>query len=266
MHDFIITEKYAIFHENQITIDPAGFMTGGAPAASNASKVPRLGLMPRDSSSGDVRWFNLPGCNFFHFVNAWEEGPDAVTIVAPNTFPPEHALECMHLSHSSIEIMRLDLKTGAVSRKPLSAMNLEFGIINRCFGARKNRFVYVSIGGLMPKSTGVVKLDLEREGKGECVVAQRVYEEGWFGSEAAFVAKSESESEDDGYVVAFLHEEATGEAGFVVMDAASSDLEIVASVTLPQRVPYGFHGCFLTEEQLRSQRSISSCWMLLGDI
>ncbi|ERM94748.1 probable carotenoid cleavage dioxygenase 4, chloroplastic [Amborella trichopoda] len=260
MHDFTITEKYAIFHENQITMDPAGLVTGGAPAASNSSKVPRLGVMPRDSFSGDVRWFDIPGCNFFHLVNAWDEGPNAITIVTPNTFPAEHALEAMHLIHSSVEIVRLDLKTGAVTRRPVSTMNLEFGIINQRFLGRKNRFAYMSIGAPMPKIKGVVKLDLEREGKGECVVAQRVYEEGWFGSEPAFVAKrqSDSESEDDGYVVAFLHEEATGEARFVVMDVASSDLKIVASVRLPQRVPYGFHSCFLTEEQLISQRSISS--------
>ncbi|MQL92044.1 hypothetical protein Taro_024661 [Colocasia esculenta] len=38
------------------------------------------------------------------------------------------------------------------------------------------------------------------------------------------------------------------------MDAKSPELDVVAEVLLPRRVPYGFHGIFLRESELRDQQ------------
>ena len=59
--------------------------------------------------------------------------------------------------------------------------------------------------------------------------------------------------EDDGYLVTYLHNENTNVSEFVVYDAKSMSAEPVAKVTLPRRVPYGFHGLHITEEQLKQQ-------------
>ncbi len=56
--------------------------------------------------------------------------------------------------------------------------------------------------------------------------------------------------EDDGYVISYIHDENSGESKFIVMDAKSPELEIIAAVKLPQRVPYGFHGLFVKESDL----------------
>ncbi|WZZ46558.1 hypothetical protein YC2023_042817 [Brassica napus] len=56
--------------------------------------------------------------------------------------------------------------------------------------------------------------------------------------------------EDDGYVVTYVHDEVAGESKFLVMDAKSPELEIVAAVRLPRRVPYGFHGLFVKESDI----------------
>ncbi len=55
---------------------------------------------------------------------------------------------------------------------------------------------------------------------------------------------------DDGYVISYIHDENSGESKFIVMDAKSPELEIIAAVKLPQRVPYGFHGLFVKESDL----------------
>lgn len=39
-----------------------------------------------------------------------------------------------------------------------------------------------------------------------------------------------------------------------VYDAKTMSQQPLATVKLPQRVPYGFHGLFLTEKQLKQQR------------
>ncbi|MCH1922056.1 carotenoid oxygenase family protein, partial [Shewanella sp. A3A] len=95
----------------------------------------------------------------------------------------------------------------------------------------------------------------DRAGEGDCTVAQRDFGPGCFAGEPFFVADDVegNGNEDDGYLVCYVHDEATGENRFVVMDARSPDLEIVAEVQLPGRVPYGFHGLFVTQAELQSQ-------------
>lgn len=55
-------------------------------------------------------------------------------------------------------------------------------------------------------------------------------------------------------MVCYTHEEDTGESWFVVMDAKSPELDIVAEVQLPSRIPYGFHGIFVKQAELLAQQ------------
>ena len=108
----------------------------------------------------------------------------------------------------------------------------------------------------MPKVSGLVKLDVSvSEGdRRDCIVASRLYGPGCLGGEPFFVAKEPNNpntDEDDGFVVSYVHDENTGESRFLVMDAKSPNLEIVAAVKLPQRVPSGFHGLFVGESELK---------------
>lgn len=50
-----------------------------------------------------------------------------------------------------------------------------------------------------------------------------------------------------------MHNDASGESSMVVYDAKTMAPEPVARVILPQRVPYGFHGEWMSEEQFASQ-------------
>lgn len=115
--------------------------------------------------------------------------------------------------------------------------------------------------GVLPQEgltnfTGVVKLDLSlsKPDSDGCTVASRVYGPGCYCGEPFFVARepdNPAAPEDDGYLVTFTHNETTDESKFIVMDAKSPDLQIVAVVKLPQRVPYGFHGIFVRESDLQ---------------
>ncbi|KAK9072047.1 hypothetical protein SSX86_008479 [Deinandra increscens subsp. villosa] len=257
LHDFAITKNYAIFPEIQIGMSPMEMIGGGSPVSADPGKVSRLGLIPRYAKNeSEMRWFEVPGINFVHCINAWEEdGGDTVVMVGPNILSVEHTLERMDLIHASVEKVTIDLKTGIVSRLPLSTRNLDFGVINPAFVAVKNRFIYCGVGDPMPKISGVVKLDvsLSEVDRCECIVASRMFGPGCFGGEPFFVARepdNPNADEDDGYVVSYVHNENTGESSFVVMDAKSPTLEIVAAVKLPGRVPYGFHGLFVKESDI----------------
>uniref|UniRef100_A0A0C9RL46 TSA: Wollemia nobilis Ref_Wollemi_Transcript_12801_2370 transcribed RNA sequence n=1 Tax=Wollemia nobilis TaxID=56998 RepID=A0A0C9RL46_9CONI len=262
IHDFAITKRYAVFTDTQIVVKPLDMVLGdGAPIGCDTAKVPRLGVLPRYATDdSEMRWFEVPGFNFIHALNAWDESEEVV-LIAPNTYPFEHVLERTELVQSTVEKLRLNLATGTVAREPLSSLCLEFGVVNPRFVGRRNRYAYMSIGAPLPKIGGVVKLDFERARRSpedavaeDCVVASRLYGPGRFGSEPFFVPRTAEPDadEDDGYVVQFTHEEGTGASQFVVMDARSPTLEVVASVELPGRVPYGFHGLFVSEKDLAS--------------
>ncbi|XP_058223394.1 probable carotenoid cleavage dioxygenase 4, chloroplastic [Rhododendron vialii] len=259
LHDFAITRKYAVFAEIQLGMNPMEMIFGsGSPVGANSSKIPRLGVIPRYAKDeSEMRWFEVPGFNIIHAINAWDEdGGDTVVMVAPNILSVEHTLERMDLIHASVERVRIDLKTGFVSRHPVASRNLDFAVINPKYVGKKNRYVYAAIGDPMPKISGVVKLDvsISESDRCDCTVATRIFGPGCYGGEPFFVVKEPNNpkaEEDDGYLVTYVHNENTGESSFLVMDAKSPNLETVAVVKLPRRVPYGFHGLFVTETDLK---------------
>lgn len=109
----------------------------------------------------------------------------------------------------------------------------------------------------MPKISGVVKIDssLSTADSNNCTVASRLYGPECYGGEAVFVPRDPDDpetEEDDGYLVTYVHNEITQESKFIVMNAKSPKLEIVAVVRLPQRVPYGFHGIFVRDCHLKN--------------
>lgn len=259
LHDFAITKKYAIFADIQIVMNPMEMIVGsGSPVGSDPSKVPRLGVIPRYAKDeSEMRWFDVPGFNIMHAVNAWdEEDENAIVLVAPNILSVEHTMERMELVHALVEKVKIDLNTGIVTRHPISARNLDFAVINQAYLGKKNRYVYAAVGDPMPKISGIVKLDLKKGERKECSVARRMYGQGYcYGGEPFFVAKEEENpnaDEDDGYVVSYIHDEKAGESRFLVMDAKSPNLDLVATIKLPRRVPYGFHGLFVKESDLNN--------------
>ncbi|GAB4840639.1 9-cis-epoxycarotenoid dioxygenase nced1, chloroplastic, partial [Ancistrocladus abbreviatus] len=63
-----------------------------------------------------------------------------------------------------------------------------------------------------------------------------------YGGEPFFLPRdgsNSSDGEDDGYILAFVHDEKAWKSELVIVNAKSLELE--ASVKLPSRVPYGFH-------------------------
>ncbi|OMP02214.1 Carotenoid oxygenase [Corchorus olitorius] len=257
LHDFAITKNYALFVDIQMGIKPMKMILGqGSPMSLDPSKVPRIGIILRYAQNeSEMRWFDAPGFNPVHVVNAWEEDDgNAIVIVAPNIISVEHALERMDLIHGMMEKVRVELKTGRVTRQAISLRNLDFAVINPAYLGKKNRYVYSGVGEPMPKICGVVKLDVAKgELEEECTVASRMYGAGCYGGEPFFVAKEPENpeaEEDDGYLLSYVHDENRGESRFVVMDAKSPNLDVVATVKLPQRIPYGFHGLFVKESEL----------------
>ncbi|KAL9252399.1 putative carotenoid cleavage dioxygenase 4, chloroplastic [Drosera capensis] len=262
LHDFAVTNKYAIFPDIQLRMDLLGFITGtGSLAAADSEKLSKIWITDcYANDSKDIRSFTVPGFNTLHIANAWDEtddkGDEYVVLVAPNISPVDQMQKALDTVRSRMERLKINLKTGKCSWQPLSSSNVELPVINPAYQGKKNKYIYAGVFDPAPKIVGVVKLDLTKAGRDdwECTTASRMYSPGTYGSETYFIArdpKNKEAEEDDGYLVSYVHSEKTGESKFIVMDARSPTLDIVASVKLPQRVPYGFHGIFVRETDLK---------------
>ncbi|KAK6129650.1 hypothetical protein DH2020_036610 [Rehmannia glutinosa] len=103
------------------------------------------------------------------------------------------------------------------------------------------RYIYAAIID-QTSWAGLVKLDLSLTNVdgGDCTVATRLYGLGYSGGEPFFVPREPNNptvDEDDGYLVTYVHDKNTDESKFLVMDAKSPTLDIVAAVKLHNGFP-----------------------------
>ena len=60
--------------------------------------------------------------------------------------------------------------------------------------------------------------------------------------EPVFVPRSDDAAEDDGWIMSYVYDATTDSSDVVILNAQDFTGEPVAVVSLPQRVPFGFHG------------------------
>jgi carotenoid cleavage dioxygenase-like enzyme len=270
MHDFAITENYAIFMDLPLYFRPKEMVKENKLIFTfDATKKSRFGVLPRYAKNElQIRWFELPNCFIFHNANAWEEEDEVVLITCRLENPDldmVNGLVKEKLENFSNELyeMRFNMKTGLASQKKLSVSAVDFPRVNESYTGRRQRYVYGTILDSIAKVTGIIKFDLLAEpetGKTKLEVGGNVlgiYDlgPGRFGSEAVFVPRVPgiTSEEDDGYLIFFVHDENTGKSAINVIDAKTMSADPVAVVEMPHRVPYGFHAFFVTEEQLQEQ-------------
>ncbi|KAG5244257.1 hypothetical protein OIU78_002029 [Salix suchowensis] len=156
---------------------------------------------------------------------------------------------------------RLNMKTGEVKERNLTGTkcSLEFPMINPSFNGLKNKFGYTqmvhepaSISSGMPKFGGLAKLFFdetaskeEEQAEGHIKVEYHEFEGNTFCTGSAFVPKEGGLEEDDGWIITFVHDEDTDTSKVYIIDTNNFTSEPVAKITLPCRVPYGFHGAFM---------------------
>ncbi|GFP90552.1 probable carotenoid cleavage dioxygenase 4 chloroplastic [Phtheirospermum japonicum] len=258
IHDFAVTKHYAVFNDVQMAISPNEILKGKPPMRVDLEKTPRLGVIKKYAKDeSEMWWVDAPGLNISHGVNAWEEDDgDTLVLVATIISSVEHALERMDSVDTKMEEIRISVKRKKIMlRRQLSTKVLEMPVINPAYAGKKNRYAYAAQVTSPMINAGIVKVDLSLSSNDchDCIVGSRLYGPGYIGNEPFFVPREPNNpaaDEDDGFVVAYVHDENAQESKFLVMDAKSPTLEIVAVVKLPGRVPCGFHGLFIHESQL----------------
>ncbi|KAL4303093.1 hypothetical protein GQ457_10G016020 [Hibiscus cannabinus] len=253
MHDFAITENFVVIPDQQVVFKLREMIQGGSPVVYDKKKVSKFGILEKNATDATgIRWVEAPDCFCFHLWNAWEEPEsDEIVVIGSCMTPPDSIFnECDESLKSLLSEIRLNFKTGKSTRRPIISeseqVNLEAGMVNRNLLGRKTRFAYLALAEPWPKVSGFAKVDLST---GE--VNKYIYGEQRYGGEPLFFPLNPSENEDDGYILAFVHDEKTWKSELQIVNAM--DLKLEARVKLPSRVPYGFHGTFISSKDLENQ-------------
>ncbi|KAM0828992.1 hypothetical protein ACQ4PT_067168 [Festuca glaucescens] len=255
IHDFAITENFVVVPDQQVVFKLQEMLRGGSPVVLDKGKTSRFGVLPkRASDASEMVWVDVPDCFCFHLWNAWEETETDEVVVVGSCMTPADSIfnDSDEPLQSVLTEIRLNTRTGASTRRPILApaeqVNLEVGMVNSNLLGRKTRYAYLAVAEPWPKVSGFAKVDLAT---GD--LTKFDYGEGRFGGEPCFVPMDPalSRGEDDGYILTFVHDEPAGTSELLVVNAA--DMRLEATIQLPSRVPYGFHGTFITASELESQ-------------
>ena len=197
-----------------------------------------------------MRWFEAEPCYVYHTVNAWEDGDEVVLdlcrvkrpeIASGSTGTLERMLSYLRLD-AQLQRYRFDLRTGRTREEQVDDANAEFPAIDAGRTGRRCRHAYMV--RISAETTflfdALLRYDLER-GTSET----HELGPGRWGSECVFVPRSGAVSEDDGWVLSYVLDDATGRSEVIVLDAADFAAPPVARVLLPARVPIGFHACWM---------------------
>ncbi|MBH8554809.1 carotenoid oxygenase family protein [Nostocaceae cyanobacterium CENA357] len=251
MHDFAITENYTIFMDLPLTFSAKRAQRGKSPIMFERDRPSRFGIVPRYGDNSSIYWFESPSCYVFHTFNAYEEEDEVVLIACrmsstnvlinkDTQLDPEGDIPRLHR-------WRFNLTDGTVREEMLDDVPAEFPRVNENFLGQKTRYGYAArmAGSSEPLVDGIIKYDLSN-GKSQT----HEFGEGCYGGEAVFVPRPGSTVEDDGWLITFVHDQSSKTSEMIVVNAQEMTTEPVARVLIPQRVPYGFHGTWVSEEQL----------------
>ena len=247
VHDMALTKNYAIVFDLPVTLSFLALGTGSKfPFRWNEEHEARVGLLPRDGSADDIIWSPLSQSYAYHPMNAYEDEDGQVVIdicryermFAADTNGP------FGDSLPRLDRWTVNPKTRTVSEQVVDERTQEFPRCHPALNSKSYRYGY-TVAVDATSFPGIYKHDMHT---GESW--NYGFGPGRNGAEPVFVPRQSAQSEDDGYLMTFVYDEATKTSELLILDALDLSRPALAQVHLPVRVPYGFHGNWIADDQL----------------
>lgn len=239
VHDTAITETRVVLFDLPLVFNLDAAMGGARfPYLWDADYVPRIGVMPLEGGADDVQWFEIEPCFVYHPLNAYDLPDGSVVLDAvrhPSTF--EHEKLGPDEGATRLSRWTLDVSSGKAREETLDDHPQEFPRHDERLLGRRHRYGYGAT--YLPGSAfgGAIKHDLVA-GTSEV----HDFGPGRVSLEPVFVPASDDAAEDDGWIMAYVYDAATDRSDVVILHAQDFTGDPVATIHLPQRVPFGFHG------------------------
>ncbi len=250
MHDWNVSRNHVIFMDLPLVFDLNAAMSGNAPFGFRPDVGARLGVMPRNGTNADVRWFEVDPCFVFHPMNAHEEGDKIILHVCRQEKAMVGGMDQIYGGDETLgKLTRwtIDLTAGTVSEQQLDDAPVDFPRVDDRTVGLPSRYGYAmgldATAETLTFDRYLYKYDLDNGTRDVHDLGENHH-----GAEPVFAARSGDAKDDDGFVLSFAHDESTDTSKFVILDAQNFSSDPLAEIILPQRVPYGAHGSWLPNE------------------
>ena len=236
IHDVAFTDSSIVVLDLPATFQP-GIAKTSFPWLWDDRQAARIGLLPRNGNVAALQWFDAPRCFVFHFLNSYDDGDRTILDVVrhPRMFDIDQ-----HGPNEGVPVLArwtLDRSNGRLSEAILEDRGCEFPRINGAFGGRPYRYGYTAHYGQDVSFGPAMKHDLVQQ-----TTETHDYGVGRVTLEPVFVPRPDARGEDDGWIMSYVYDSVRNLSDVVILDARDFGGDPVATIKLPVRVPFGFHG------------------------
>jgi len=239
VHDCMISRNYFILFDLPVVLDWTAAEAGESlPYRWTPDYGARVGLLPRNGAAGDVTWHEVEPCYVFHPVNGYEDEQGRVVLdvirhkrmFATDLLGPNEGT-------ASLDRWVIDPARTQVAETRLDDRGQEFPRIAEQLTGKPYRYTYTVAVSDNFNFQGLLKHDLHRG-------SSDYFDQGpaRHFMEAVFVPDPGGASEDAGWLMSYVYDEAENSSDVVILRADDFSSGPVATIHLPRRVPYGFHG------------------------
>ncbi len=255
IHDCMITKKYVLVFDMPVTFSMKRLLRGFSfPYAWNTQHQARIGLLPRDGNADDIIWCAVDACALFHPANAFEQADGTIVVDV-----------CAHHELFNTSTMGPDSKriaferwtinpvSRSTQRRVIDAAPQEFPRFDETLIGKPYRYAYtVALSeryAFAEHASRLYKHDLHSGSRevhefaanqvpGEFVFVPKARRSASTGSQQA----PSKGAEDDGWLIGYIADTKRPSSALVIIDAARFTDEPQAVITIPGRIPNGFHG------------------------
>jgi carotenoid cleavage dioxygenase-like enzyme len=245
IHDMALTPTYVVLVLAPFFFDIAGAVTSGSPLSWEPEHGTRIALIPR--AGGPTRWCSTEAFWLWHTANAFDtsatDGSTRVVLDYVQWTAPGGLVRSA--ARGSLARLIMDPATGRVTREVLADRGMEFPRIDDRMLTTSHRQIATSL------KTGHRTL-----GNGDAdMLAWYDTASGRFDlwaagnlsvGEQTYVPRAGDPDPQHGWWVTFATDRSDLTSHLLVLAAADPTAGPVAIVHLPQRVPLGLHGTWLT--------------------
>ena len=242
IHDCMITPQYVLVFDLPVTFSMKMLLAGHYfPYHWNPEHRARLGLLPREGKGSDIVWCEVDPCYVFHPCNAFEtaDGKVIVDVVAHDTMFA-HSTLGPDSKKIAFERWTVDPQARRVERSVLDDHAQEFPRPNEQRLGQPYRYAYavpVERDGDLMSLSHLIKHDLQAGSR-----ELHEFGEQRHPGEFVFVPKAGATAEDEGWLLGYVIDMHHQTTDLVILDAQRFTGEPQAVITIPHRIPPGFHG------------------------
>jgi len=243
VHDCMLTANFVLVFDLPVTFSLKTLIAGHPfPYSWNPDHPARVGLLPREGRGSDILWCEVEPCYVFHPCNAFEtaDGRVTVDVVAHETMFA-HSTQGPDSKSVKFERWIIDPQARRVVRNVIDQAAQEFPRFDERRIGKPYRYAYTVAldrhdAEFLPASQ-LIRHDLETGRRDTHEFGARRHP-----GEFVFVPAHPGAAEDEGWLMGYVIDAAAQTTDLVILDARDFSGSPQAVVTIPHRVPPGFHG------------------------